>query len=99
MTELTINEVDVAKLNVQPGQVLMVKCKHSLRMEQAIAIRRLFMEAFEKAGGDIPYVLVVDRTVDLEVITREQAARLEERGGTDEPENTQRGSHKSSEAV
>lgn len=69
MTELTINQVDVAKLNIQPGEILLVTPKQPLTAETAARIRDTFNEAFKRSGGGVPPTVIVgDPNLDVSVV-------------------------------
>lgn len=73
MTELTINHVDVAKLAVKPGEFLLIKAQGIITVEQAQRIRDAFHAAFERYGINIPAALVIDDTLTVEIVKREDA--------------------------
>lgn len=70
-SELRVNQVDVAKLNIRPGDVLMVKVDRPITQDTAERIRRGFQEAFEKSGGNLPEILVIDGGIEVQVVRKE----------------------------
>lgn len=61
--DLSVNQVDVAKLAVQRGEVLMVRVARTINTELCRRIHHAFKEAFQKGGGIVPPILIVDDTV------------------------------------
>ena len=68
MTELTINQVDVAKLKVEPDEILLVTVKMPLTREIAERVKQAFHQAFEDTGGTIPSILVIDDKIEARVV-------------------------------
>jgi hypothetical protein len=68
MGELTVNQVDVAKLKVAPGDVLLVSVETMLSMEQAARVKDAFLKAFEETGGTVPSILVIDKQITARVV-------------------------------
>jgi hypothetical protein len=67
MSELKINQVDVARLKVGPGEVLLVSVDTMLSMEQAARVKDAFRKAFEEGGGTVPSILVIDKRITAKV--------------------------------
>lgn len=72
MSELVVNQVDVAKLKVQPGEMLVVTVKMPLTMEMAARVKEAFTKAFKEGGGYVPSILVIDDKIEARVMTAEQ---------------------------
>lgn len=72
MPDLTINQVDVAKLSIQKGDVIMVKVDRLITQGMAALIRDRFREVFERTGGDMPEILVVDGSVKVTIVRDER---------------------------
>jgi hypothetical protein len=66
--QLTINQVDVAKLDVQRGEFLLVTTKFPLTPDVASLIRSAFKRAFEETGGNVPSILVIDDKIEARVV-------------------------------
>jgi hypothetical protein len=73
MTELTVNQVDVAKLSVGPGETLMVQYDGTLTHEMTLRVRDAFRRAFEACGGIVPPILMVDKNFQVSVVKTEEA--------------------------
>lgn len=71
MSELTVNQVDVAKLAVQPGEIIMVECDRPLTAEMAERIRDAFKRAFEISGSNMPGILVIDPGLTVKVVRKD----------------------------
>lgn len=74
MADLSINQVDVAKLNVTAGDVLAIKVDKPITAEMAARIRLAFHEAFAKGGGYVPEILVLGDGMTVECIKKDGAA-------------------------
>lgn len=69
MTELTVNQVDIAKLQVNPGEMLVVTTKVPLTRDGHERVKEAFTKAFEKGGGYVPPILVIDDKLELRIMT------------------------------
>ncbi len=68
MPEINAMSVEIAKLNVRPGDVLVLRCNEIISSEMALRLR----ERFE---GHLPEgikMIVIDKTLSLAVLTREE---------------------------
>ena len=65
-----ITRFEIAKLELRQGDALVVKCDEMLNQEQAKRIRATF-EHYVPAGTK---VIVLDRTLSLEVLQRNETA-------------------------
>jgi hypothetical protein len=74
MSELRINQVDVAKLSVEPGDVLLVTTKDIVTKEIGGFIREAFRKAFAEAGGTTPPILVIDERLKVEIVRQDNIA-------------------------
>lgn len=64
-------EYHIAKLRLQPGDLLVVKIDHTISAEICGRIRDHF-EAALKASGISNRVLVVDNSIELSVLARDE---------------------------
>lgn len=67
MAELKINEVDVRRLLLQPGEVLVVTTKHLITAETAARLRQQLQDAFVRAGAERPEIFISD-SLEFEII-------------------------------
>lgn len=70
MTELTVNQVDVAKLTVSDDEIVMITVASVLTKEAAFRIKAAFKKAFEDTGGNVPPILVIGDQLKVEVVRR-----------------------------
>lgn len=70
MTEITINQVAVARMNVGPDEVVMVTASIRLTDESAFRIKEAFKRAFKETGGNVPPILVIDNNLKVEIVRR-----------------------------
>ncbi len=74
MSTLTVNQVDVARLNVAADEVVLVTCAGILSQDQAGRIKSAFASAFEATGGEVPPILVVSGGLKVDVVRRSDLA-------------------------
>lgn len=72
MSEITVNQAEVAKLKCEPGEVLLITIKGPITSETAVLCRNAFTKAFEDGGGYVPTILVVDDTITAQIIKADQ---------------------------
>jgi hypothetical protein len=70
MTELTVNQVDVARLNVGDDEIVMLTTPGIISRETAHKIKEAFARAFHETGGKVPPILVMDNGLKVEVVRR-----------------------------
>lgn len=75
--DLNVNQVDVTKLAVQPGEVLVVRVAGTINSEFYARLAFAFKDAFNRGGGFVPPILVVDdRIVEITAAKAEGALEL-----------------------
>lgn len=71
MPDLKVNEVDVARLKIEPGEVLIISVDRVITEDVVKRIKAIFREAFECGGGTVPSMIVIDPQITIKIAKAE----------------------------
>lgn len=72
MSDATIKEFEVARLSIKRGEVLFVKLASVPNRDVVDRVHSVFQNAFKKAGGKVPPIIVVGPDVTIEVASKDR---------------------------
>lgn len=68
VSELTINPVDVARLKVEPSEVLLIQVAGVVDQDTVKRIKEIFRTAFIESGCVVPGIVVIDDRIKVTVV-------------------------------